>query len=67
MRLIEEYTNAATELSDALTKLHLRSAEAGYRSKQADNERFQGIVRECELKLEQARMAFEKHTAEHGC
>jgi hypothetical protein len=61
-RLIEAYTNAATELSNALTELHLRIV-----SSQAEHGRLQRIVSECELKLEHARIAFEKHTSEHGC
>jgi len=69
LRLIEEYTNAATHLSDARTKLHLRiaSGEAELRYRQAEYERLQGIVQECGLKVEQAREAFEAHTSEHGC
>lgn len=62
LRLIQEYTHAATELSDALTKLHMRTLTG-----QAEQVRLQDIVQELGLKLEQARVAFEKHTSAHGC
>ena len=61
-RLIEEYTDAAAELSKALGELHLRTV-----SGEAEHGRLQRIVAERGVKLEQARIAFEKHTSEHGC
>jgi hypothetical protein len=60
--LIQEYTNAATELSGTLTELHLRSV-AG----QEEQGRLQNIVSKRGLELEQARTAFEDHTSGHGC
>jgi len=62
IRLIQEYTHAATELSDSLTKLHMRTLTG-----QSEQVRLQDIVQELGLKVEQARAAFEKHTAEHHC
>lgn len=62
MRLIEEYTHAAAELTNALRKLHLRSI-----SGKAEKGRLQRIVAERGIELERARRAFEKHTSEHGC
>jgi hypothetical protein len=62
MRLIEEYTHAPAELTNALKELHLRSV-----SGKAEKGGLQRIVAKREVELEQARRAFEKHTAEHGC
>lgn len=62
IRLIQEYIQAAAELSQALGELHLRSV-----SGPEEHGRLQSIVDACEIKSAQARMAFEKHTSEHGC
>ena len=62
LRLIEAYTHAAAELSQAIGELHFRSV-AG----EAEHGRLQRIVDERGIKLEQARRAFELHTSEHGC
>lgn len=62
LRLIEAYTRAAAELSNALGEFRLRNIPG-----KAEHERLQRIVDERGIKLEQARIAFEQHTSEHGC
>ena len=62
IRLIQEYMDATAELSKALRELHLRGT-----SDTAEYRRLQRVVNERGIKLEQARMAFEKHTSEHDC
>jgi hypothetical protein len=61
-RLIEEYTHAASELSNALSALRSRNVSGN-----AERGRLQRIADEGEIKLEQIGEAFEKHTSEHGC
>jgi hypothetical protein len=62
IRLIEEFTHAAAELSNALRELGLLSV-----SGKAERSQFQRVIDGCKIKLEQARISFERHTAEHGC
>jgi hypothetical protein len=59
IRLIEEYTHAGADLSNALGLLSV--------SGKVQRSQFQRFVDDCGIKLEQARIAFEKHTAEHEC
>ena len=63
MRLIEEYMRAASELSDALRELHLKALHAAPER----HGQLQGIVAECEIKLKEARVAFEEHGSRHCC
>jgi len=63
IRLIEEYINAAAELSNALGELRLKARRSG----PAEHGRHQRIVDQREIRLEQARVAFEEHTSQHGC
>jgi hypothetical protein len=63
-RLIEQYIRAASDLSDALTTLH---SKARSRCGPGEYQSREGIVAECETKLEQARAVFEEHTSRLGC
>jgi hypothetical protein len=61
---IREYTRAASELTDALVQLRSKARSL---CGPAEYQRRENIVSKCQIKLDQARAAFEEHTSEHGC
>jgi hypothetical protein len=63
IRLMKEYSSHALAFSHAVTELH-RKVDAHAKEEFTHQQRVADGLR---VKCEQARLALEQHTAEHGC